>query len=995
MTRLSADRMVGRATELELLRDAFGQAAGGSPQAVVVGGEAGVGKSRLVSDFAARATSDGARVLMGGCLDLSAGDMPYAPLAEVLRGLMRDLGVAAVRELAGRGWPELGRLVPSLLDEDQTEPPARDGSQARLFEAILRLLDRLSAPSPVLLVVENLQWADRSTLDLLVFLVRTLTRERVLVVCTYRTTDLRPGGPLRAVLAGLELSGRCRRCELGRLDLPELRELVAAILGTAPPAGLAERVHARSDGNPFFAEELLAAREPDDGDVPLAVRDIVLARVEALGDAAREVLGAAATAGRQVGHPLIAAVCDMGERELLHALRECVGRQVLVVNPVEQTYAFRHSLARDAVYAELLPGERILLHRAIATALAERPSLSRVDGPSAAAELAHHWEQAGDLPRALGASVRAAEAAISVFAYVEAGRQYDRALRLWEDAGDPEQAAGLPYADLLARAADACRWTGRLAEAVTLVDQALVHAEAEGDAVRIGALLERRGRYLWELGDGDASLRAYDRACEVLAAEPPSARLAWVLAGHATALMQAGRYRAAIARSEQALRTARQVGARAEEGRALNTMGVALTLTGAPDAGISAVREAARIADDTGALEDVFRAYANLAFVLETAGRLEEALEVAQRGVGRSRDLGLELTGGGVLLANAASVLVLLGRWDEAEEVADAARGRDMPPGYGFYLDIVHAEIEIGRGRLSQAERRLETAGSVATRLDEPQFAAPLHMLRAELALWRGRPGQARTAVGAGLAATARGDHGGFALRLCALGLRACADEMRRLCSLPRPDPVSLAELTTSAADLLRRAEEAATQPGDGVAPLPDMAATLALCRAEHDRLSGRQTAGTWAAVAASWSGLRRPYPAAYALWRQGEAAIEKGERQAAGGTFREAGRIAARLGAEPLSREITAMARAARVDIGSPPDPPPAPEPDPFGLTPREREVLLLLGQGWTNRQIARRLFITEKTASVHVSNILTKLGASSRGEAAVTARRLGIITT
>ncbi|WP_311131959.1 helix-turn-helix transcriptional regulator [Nonomuraea gerenzanensis] len=990
MTLLSADRMVGREDQLAMLRDAFGAASGGAPVAFVVGGEAGSGKTRLLRDFTAWVSGHGARVLAGGCLNLSAGDMAYAPLTEALRRLVRELGAPAVRRLAGRNWRELGLLLPVLMEEDQQEP-SREGTQRRLFEAVLHLLDELGETGPVLFAVENLQWADRSTLDLLVFLIRTLQEERVLVVLTYRTDDLLPGHMLRGTLADIELSGRCRRCELARLDRDRHRELVAAILGGDPPGDLADRVFDRSDGNPFFTEELIAARDLGEQGVPIAVRDVVLARIEALSEPAQEVLRVVATAGRQVTHPLLARVCDLRERELRRTLQECVGRQILVVEPSRQTYGYRHELAREAVYAELLPGDRSWLHGAIAEALTEDPALSQTDSLNLAAELAHHWEQAHNVPQALAESVRGAAAAVSVFAYAEAARQYDRALRLWTRVPDAEDRAGLAREDLLVRAADAYRWSGRISEAVGLLDEILAKLGHDGEAARAGTLLERKGRYLWELGRGEESLRAYEEATRVLSGEPPSAEVAWTRAGYATALMQAGHYRAAIGQSEEALRIARLVGARAEEGRALNTMGVALTLTGAPEAGTAALRTATDIADELGALEDVFRAYANLAYVLEVTGELEEALDVARRGVDRGRDLGLELTGGGALVANAASVLVLLGRWNEAEEVAGAASARDLPPGFDFYLQIVRSEIEIGRGAFAAAEERLNEAGSVAARLDEPQFAGPLHVLWAELALWRGQHARALGCVDNGLAATAHGDHGGFALRLCAMGLRVTADEARRLRSLPRPDQAEIDQVVEVGARLLSQAEAAAL--GAEETPLPEMSATLALCRAESARLAGRHDVDAWEAVAESWLSLRRPYPAAYARWRQGEAAIELGDRLAAAEPLGEAARIAGRIGAEPLRAEVMAMAVAARVSVDAGHRPPPQQVPDPFGLTRREREVLRHLAQGQSNRQIARALFITEKTASVHVSHIMTKLGAATRGVAAVTARRHGLV--
>src|SRR6266704_2298616 len=395
--RISSSVFVGRAAETAELRAALERAAAGRPATVVVAGEAGVGKTRLVQELVGQARAMGAVTLSGGCLDVGEGTLAYAPLAEALRSLAE------------------------LLDPDE-------------LERVLGGLHRLAERRPVLLVVEDLHWADRSTRDLLAFLVRNL-RAGVAVVATYRSDELNRRHPLRPFLAELDRSGRAERLELARFGRRELGELLEGILGEAAPPPLVGEILARSEGNPFFAEELLAAHV---GGVrlPSVLRDLVLARVEALSDAAQQVLQVAAVAGSRVDHELLAAVAEVPAEQLVWLLREAVAHHILLAEERTGAYLFRHALVQEAIYDDLLPVQRGPLHAAYARALERR--MSQRDGAAAtgaAAELgqlAHHWYAAHELEAALLASVRAGQAAETASASAEALEQYERALELWD-----------------------------------------------------------------------------------------------------------------------------------------------------------------------------------------------------------------------------------------------------------------------------------------------------------------------------------------------------------------------------------------------------------------------------------------------------------------------------------------------------------------------------------------------------------------------------------
>jgi predicted ATPase len=304
--RVASPTLVGRIEELQVLEAARRRAADGEPAVVLVGGEAGIGKTRLVTELAARCATDGTRVLQGGCVPVGEGALPYAPIVEALRALLGDVGVAAVHALVGPFWPELARLLPALGAADHIAPPDQ-AAQARLFELMLGLLGRLGEQAPLVLVVEDLHWADRSTRDLLAFLVRNLRRERVLLVVTYRT-DEPAQQRLGPYLAELDRAGRVQRLELPRLDQRQTVAQLVGILGAAPAAELVDAVFARSEGNPLFNEELLTVVQAGSRELPATLRDLLRGRVQALPDHARQVVAVAAVAGRWVPHRLLATV---------------------------------------------------------------------------------------------------------------------------------------------------------------------------------------------------------------------------------------------------------------------------------------------------------------------------------------------------------------------------------------------------------------------------------------------------------------------------------------------------------------------------------------------------------------------------------------------------------------------------------------------------------------------------------------------------------------
>jgi tetratricopeptide (TPR) repeat protein len=540
--RVASPTFAGRVEELELLEAARRRAADGDPAVVLVGGEAGVGKTRLVAELTARCASEGTRVLVGGCVPVGDGALPYAPIVEILRTLLADVGVGAVRELVGPSWPELARLLPALGAPDRTSQ--RDQvAQTRLFELLLGLLGHLSEQTPLVLVVEDLHWGDPSTRDLLAFLARNLRRERLLLVITYRNDE--PGQQrLGPYLAELDRASRVERIDLRRLDQVETVTQLAGILGAAPATGLVDAVFARSQGNPFFTEELLAMVRAGSDGLPATLRDLLRGRVAALPDPASKVLEVVAMAGRRTSHRLLAAVVGLDDQGLVKALRAAVGSQLLVTVPDLDGYEVRHALLREVIDADLLPGERARLHAALAQTLTDQP------------ELAAHWDAAGEPTRALPARVQAGLAAERGPRLPEAQGHYERALQLWEQVTDPGRAAGLDQAELLTRTADAASASGRSQRALALLTTALDQLDPAIDPVRVALLLMRLGGERWATGDEPGCLAAFEEAVRILPAEP-----ARVLAEYAQSLMLAAPLRDAVGRAEEALVVARTVGA--------------------------------------------------------------------------------------------------------------------------------------------------------------------------------------------------------------------------------------------------------------------------------------------------------------------------------------------------------------------------------------------------------------------------------------------------
>lgn len=1003
--RRGTARLVGRTDELRQLLSAFEEARNGPTAAVFIGGESGVGKTRLVTELVDSLRHTDALVCAGNAIDISE-EPSFWPVLDGIRKLLHRERRPNVREVLAPFQAGLDQLLPvssqvPAAGASWPGEPAADGSLLPTLELLGGALAALGSQGPVVLVVEDLHWADRSTRDLLVYLLTNTSPDPLLIIATYRSDAISSGHPLRRLLPELRRHHQVHFLDLEPLSRQAIAEMIESILGDSPNDSVLDLVWQRCGGNAFIAEETIRAIEDGHGSaVPQTLTDLVLARVDSLAEPVRSVLRAVAVGESPVGHRLLASVVELPEHQLLAALRSAVDEGILMVDPTREGYRFRHTLFKDVLYADLLPGERIHLHATYGRVLAEEGN--RKDSRTAT-RLAYHWDQAQDWPRAFGATVAAAQQAERVYGFAEADRSYARALELDELVDPSARDAGVPpRALLLERAAEVAHLAGEHERAISVLQCRLREDHAVDRETGI-LLRERLGQYLTAGGQGRQALRAFEEARSRLQADDPPALRVQVLDSYARALLLSGRYQAAQREAEAALRAAEQLESPSRQSGPLGTLGFALAYLGDPDAGLAALEQGRRLAENGGQPEDLGQAYVRLAELLAgPLNRLDEGAQVAEAGANVTRELGLERTYGATLWAIAANTRFRAGRWEDADTYINHALA--CRPAGTAAIEILLARVKmlLGRDQLDEAETDLATIDVLTAEAVGPRFRIPALTLRAGLELWRGRPERARAAVLLGLEAAENQAEIDVWLMAPLIwhGMRAEGDrtDQARLLGAASPAATDGAVASTLLARVQRLAEEA----GQHAPEVADMVkGYLLLCQAEATRAAGTSDPDAWAHAADAWAQLAHPYPTAYARWHQAEALFANHARAAgAAAALTEAHGLALRLGALPLLRLIDDLAARARVDVAARPGPQAAaPEaaarsetiPAPLdALTRRELAVLLELAEGRTNREIADKLYISEKTVSVHVSRVLAKLSVRSRVQASAIVHRL-----
>jgi DNA-binding NarL/FixJ family response regulator len=969
--------LVGRDSELATLLTAVDRARQGVATVVVVDGDAGVGKTRVLAELVDAAAERGVLTLIGHCVDLGDVPPPYLPFTEAFGRLLNERPELVDAMLAAH--PSISRLLPRHVPTDRDVEDRVD--RGEFFEAILGALTTPTDAQPVLLIVEDVHWADQATRDLLGYLFTRLDTQRVAVIASFRSDDLHRRHPLRPTLAQWARLTTVDRLHLDPLGTDDLRTLVRSL----HPAPLAEpdmrSIVTRADGNAFFAEELVAAsaQYADSQQLPWQLADLLLVRLDRLPDAAREVVQVAAVGGRRISHDMLVSVLDVPSASLEAALRDAVDAHILEPTPSGRGYTFRHALLAEAVYDDLLPGERVRMHAAYATELAKRPD-------SNAAELARHARASHDLATAYEASVQAGDEAMAIAAPQEAMNHYQAALEVAPMAASaPSDPAPLVLA--LVDAAVAAGWSYR---GLRLAREAIADLPPDAPAATRAQLLYAFAFAAVAGETDDAPFNATAEALRLVPADPPTAFRARLAALHARGALIMGREVEAQRWGREAIDIATAIGKPGASTDAATTLAILERRADEPGAVAERLVVIAGEARDAGETAVELRTRYNvgsLYYELGDLGAAEDAYAEASR---RARESGRPWAAYGM---EARSMVGLIqyqrGDWDAAAQTLDiagesattqaealfagtsllirAGRGDasalDMLPllrpwwerdgRIGLLAATAALEIHEQAGRPDDALAMLDTTVAVLTNIwQEPWFLARIRLSAMGLA-----------ALSSGVATATAAERSTLVARGAVLVSDGRASAAR---GLPKGRKLGI----------------------EGLAWLDRLEAEWARLRwlAGHDAPDGADLVAVWQQTVDRF-GYGNVVEQARSRARLATVLRAAGHAPQAAVEADSAREVARALRAEPLLAEIRALGltRAGARDS------------DGLGqhsLTSRERDVLSLVVEGRTNRQIAGQLYISEKTVSVHVSNILAKLGVGSRTEAAAVARRDGLLS-
>jgi DNA-binding CsgD family transcriptional regulator/tetratricopeptide (TPR) repeat protein len=1080
MPPTSSERFVGRDREISRLAVALEAAAGGASRRLLVDGVGGVGVTRLMDEAARRVGRLGDPFTVVRCRAVAGrSSEPYAPIIDGLRPFLASLPESELGRVVGPGAPTIARLLP---DQAVRLGGGNGGVDAlavgldrrvtRSAEAVLGIMERAGERRPILLVLEDLHLADAASRAVAVFLARVPRPARVCVVATYGTDSLGRGHPFHADLAAIsDAADPPERLTLGPLVRDELAGLIAGVEGTRPTASLLLIVAERSAGIPLLAEEVLAARRELSGvSLGTSLEELVAARLSRRSRECNRVLRLLAPAesplrpeeladadaalarvsGVRSALPVASprrteGPLDPGLRAGVDEAREAG----FLLDRADGLLEVRHDLIARAIVAGMLPAQHRLHHVALAEALTARPGAA-----------ARHWLAAHETARAREAFLAAAHAAAELDAPADTLASLETVMELGAAPDGDRDAAGL----LLLLAADQAVAAGRAGRGLAYLESAVEHFGEGVDRNRLASLRDRLGRVARALGDHERALREHRRAVELMPKSPSTLR-ARALASLAQTLMLLGQFSEAERLAEEAIAAARAVaaaakepggaatgdgrepgaefaaGARAAEGHATCTLGIARAWGAAPAEGVELLEQARDIALEVGDADDWCRAILNLTTALTLLHRGEEAIAVTEEAIAEARRQGLEAAYGSAFRGNVMDALVLTGRWAEAR--ATIRRALQWSPSPDVFADAAAsaAALDVESASDERAARFLGRRLLELRNAPDPQSIVHASRAVAAFGLWRGDVAEAARAAELGWGSIRRSEDWVMKARMASTyaevqaAIVTEAHERRQLGAI------------AGARERARRAlaEADATLAGTGVPSggpsRREADAYLATARAYVARLDGRDDPVVWDSVAQAWERLGDSYQVARARWRQAEAALPGRDaregRAAARGPLLEAVRIARELGAAPLLGALEELAGRALIALppvelaepaeGEPidlsgraplpalvalrPSVPPdegadgglvaafvgAPDPtkteSTFGLSAREREVLALIVQGRTNREIGERLFISQKTVGVHVGNILAKLGVSGRVEAAMVAVRLELV--
>ena len=937
MSDVGQRTLVGRASELAALRKTWETSLTEGAGLALVCGEAGIGKSTLVNEFV-RGLGPDTEILLGQCIAFGTEAVTYAALSQILRTLAARVGEETVRAWTGAGFDVLCSLVPGLDRQASTQI---NPDRIQVLEAVADLLQAAARDRPLVIIIEDLHWADVFTGHLLRFLNAALAdTPGLLIIVTYRTDEISGRHPLRPALADLQRRARVL-LPLEPLTTAEIEELIRPLLPPDTSAGTITRIVRRSEGVPYFAEEL-ARSTGGRGDLPATLREALLVQFLTLDQPTQELLQCAAIIGVQFSFDDLLAVSERDEITAGEALRQAMDAG-LVLDLDDERYTFKHAILRDVIHEEVLPGEHRRMHSRYADLL-----LSRRRG-NHRMELIHHLRAASRKQEAFEAALRSADELDD--AHPDSVELYQVAIDLWDQVDRPEQVMGR-YDEVLNRAAKANNWLGDHLRASRLIDASIAAMPADTPASERAERLVQRARALKFAGLPGAE-QALDEALGLIREGPPSVELARVLDLQANVAMLRGDFAEALQLCERAIPIADELALPGDPlpDRLRNTQACCWAASGEEERGFEQLGTLLT----SRTYREQLRHQTNMSHYLNLAGQYRRAADVALAGTADARSLGLERYVGSMLAGNAAEPLIHLGEWDQAEGLI--ARGLSLAPPSGHQLQLLtaSADVALHRGEFDKAEDLVGEVLAICVPMhEEPQIDLMLAWVRGRLLLLQGDPSDA---------------------------WRMLVSVLKRV---PLVHPASgwyLVALGQAVlADLGGASEEQQGQLDAAVANLPEVKLVPMLRAWRKAEASGRKA--EWLAMLDVTPHLRPIWLTLWAHLRCAEAALRAGDLDLARKQVGVGRDLAIRLGAADFRRRFDDQ--HGRIEQSE--------DHRPGGLTGREKQVLSLVAKGRSNTDIASELFVSTKTVSVHVSNILAKLGVASRTEAAAWAHRRGI---
>ena len=947
--------LVGREDELAQLQELLSRASAGEGSLLLLCGEAGVGKTRLTAALAEEAAGSGFGVLRGAAV--SGSTAPYGPIVDALRSQLR--GDPAALAECGPLRAHLALLLPEL------GPAATESDRATIFEAIRCALAHLAAERPLLIVLDDLQWSDETTIELLAALASPLRELPVLVLAAYRSDGLPREHRLRWLRNELRRAGALEELPLEPFAAESTALLLRGLLGEEPAPALVAVVQDRTMGSPFFAEELVAAlrlrgglREggqglelsgPEQVPVPDTVREAVLARLAELSPQGREAAEVAAVAGPQVDLELAAEMtADEGLAELI---------EVGLLEEAGSVAGFRHALAREAIYADVPWIRRRKLHAAFAAAIETK------GGPSL--ELASHWRAAADPARAREALVSAARESERLHAHRDATRAAREALELWEEGDGEEQRM-----ETLERCGRCAEVAGELGDASKAWRELAAGCDRDGDLAGYARAQRHLAAVHELLGDRDAAFAVRRLAADAFAGGGEAAEAALERLAIADHHRRGGRYAEAIELAQVASEEANAADRPDLGARTLGVRGVAEAKGGEFDAGLASVREGLAIALEHELTPTAAELYQRLSLVLYDGADYRLAEEALDTALGLCRidgDAGTEVA----CVTCLVYVLRERGEWSRASEM-----GReliDSETAVWVAQGLVGAILGF-QGRLSSARRMLTASRAVSGAVGHYNMYVDSTTALAQVAAAEGLDDEAAKYCGELLDRWRQSEDHHYAVwgvrwaaaflagRGDRAGANACAEALGQMAA-DAGHPDALAALAQAIGEI-------ALLDGDAAAGAEHLERAVALHR-----------------------DLAIPFERAQIELRAGVALGAAGAREEALERLSGAYRTARKLGAQPLAaaaaREVAALGESVAQRLGSRAEQ----AADGVHLTRREHEVLRYVSVGRTNREIAQELFISQRTVDMHVRNLLGKLECRSRVEASHRAGELGLL--